>query len=58
MWNILSRLLHNWMNCLLLRAKHGVAASKSWDAALGTEIADSGTVDVELALKHDLETGL
>jgi hypothetical protein len=35
-----------------------IAASESWDAALGTEIADFGTVDVELALEHDLEMGL
>jgi hypothetical protein len=35
-----------------------IAAPKSWDVALGTEIADSGTAIMELAMEHDLETGL
>jgi hypothetical protein len=35
-----------------------IAASKSWDAASGTENAGSGTVDAELASMHDLGTGL
>jgi hypothetical protein len=35
-----------------------IAVSESWDTALGTEVADSRTAVVELALEHDLEMGL